>query len=1084
LDIRERIQSAVNVRPGEGRTAALMLAHSFFMGLSTVFFETAASALFLARFGPGVLPFVYITAALLNTATGAVYTAVQARVAFRALMSGTLLFLLATTVALRAGLALSSAAWLLFALLVWYRAISALTDLEYWAVAGHLYDVRQAKRLFGFIGTGEVVARIIGSFAVPLLVHLMGVANLLELSAAAMAACLVLVGLVLRTPVGAEGGAAAAKSAVKAPRPAGGLAESLALFRDRYLLLIFALSFFGVLAKYFVDFAFLAEMRARYGDVKGLASFFAIFSGVSQTLSLLTRLFVSGRLLDRYGIRLGLLVLPAMQVVCTLLLVGAGFVPGAEIAVFWLVIANQGVYKTLKHPIDNPSFKVLYQPLKKERRLSAQIAVETLVTPITIGIAGGVMLLFTKVLPYDPVKFALAMLGDFGAWLVVAVAAGGAYAGALKEALKKRLDDEQAFELLSDETSLSLLRARLRSERADEVLPALELLDKAGERGQRGLDGVVLELMRHPALEVRRAALAYVGHHRPAGAARAVAERLRHEPTSALRASALRSLCLLEGSANGALASYLDDPQDELRRAAAIGLLTSGAPAAEARVTAAAVSPVAVERTWAAQVLGEAGRPALHPLLSPLLEDADAGVRRAALVAASRVRASELWPVVALSLAERSFAGAAAAALGNGGPTAVAALDDPFWRSRSTHARVHIVRVWGRIGGPEAVRRLEEHLRFPDARVRYEVMRALRACGYQANGAAAARIEECLSLEAEDAAWKLAVHRDLGTAAELAHVRAALEREVDGARHLLLLLLSFVLDASAIRRAADGLRHESRDRRAYAIEMLDVTLSAEWRTRLMPMFEELSLEQRLARLLAIFPQETHTVGDRLKELLRQPPGRLASWTLASVLHATVGLHVDGAADALPGALAENTMLHEAALWARASARRGSAGQSRGRSVMLTIEKVILLKGVHMFMEASDEIVADVASIVEEVEVPRGAVVIEKGDPGDSMYVIVEGKVRVYDGERTIVELGPRDIFGELALLDPEPRFASVAAEIDTRLLRLDREAFLELMEGNIEIVRGVLHVLCERLRSTMMDRVPYHDRPASPTGSS
>jgi CRP-like cAMP-binding protein len=111
-------------------------------------------------------------------------------------------------------------------------------------------------------------------------------------------------------------------------------------------------------------------------------------------------------------------------------------------------------------------------------------------------------------------------------------------------------------------------------------------------------------------------------------------------------------------------------------------------------------------------------------------------------------------------------------------------------------------------------------------------------------------------------------------------------------------------------------------------------------------------------------------------------------------------------------------------------------------------------------------------------------VIEKGDPGDSMYVIVEGKVRVYDGERTIVELGPRDIFGELALLDPEPRFASVAAEIDTRLLRLDREAFLELMEGNIEIVRGVLHVLCERLRSTMMDRVPYHDRPASPTGSS
>ena len=1065
-----------------------MLAHSFFMGLSTVFFETAASALFLARFGPGVLPFVYIAAALLNTATGAVYTAVQARIVFRTLMSGTLLFLLATTVALRAGLALSSAAWLLFALLVWYRAISALTDLEYWAVAGHLYDVRQAKRLFGLIGTGEVVARIVGSFAVPLLVLLMGVANLLELSAAAMAACLVLVGLVLQTPAGAGDGAVAAKPAARpAPRPAGGLAESLALFRDRYLLLIFALSFFGVLAKYFVDFAFLAEMRARYGDVKGLASFFAIFSGVSQTLSFLTRLFVSGRLLDRYGIRVGLLVLPAMQVVCTLLLVGAGFVPGAETAVFWMVIANQGVYKTLKHPIDNPSFKVLYQPLKKERRLSAQIAVETLVTPITIGIAGGVMLLFTRVLPYDPVKFALAMLGDFGAWMVVAVAAGGAYAGALKEALKKRIDDEQAFELLSDETSLRVLRARLRSARADEVLPALELLDKAGDRGQRGLDGAVLELMRHPALDVRRAALTYVGRHRLPGAAPAVAERLQHEPSSALRAAALRDLCLLEGSTNGALAAYLDHPQDDLRRAAAIGLLTTGAPAAEAKVSAAVASPDAAERTWAAQVLGESGRPALHPLLHPLLEDADSAVRRAALVAASRVRAPELWPVVALSLAERSFAGAAATALGNGGRAAVAALDDTFWRSRSAHARVHIVRVWGRIGGPEAVARLEERLRFPDARVRYEVMRALRACGYHAQGPAAVRIEESLRFEAEDAAWKLAVRRDLGTATELTHVGAALEREVDGARQRLLLLLSFILDAHAIRRAADSLAHENRDRRAYALEMLDVTLPAEWRTRLMPMFEELTLEQRLARLSEIFPQETHAAGDRLKELLRQPPGRLASWTVASVLHASVGLQVEGAADALPGDVGENTMLREAADWARSSAPRGhdgAAARRRGRPAMLTIEKVILLKGVHMFMEASDEIVTDVASIVEEVEVPRGEVVIEKGAPGDSMYVIVEGRVRVYDGERTIVELGPRDIFGELALLDPEPRFASVSAETDTRLLRLDREAFLELMEGNIEIVRGVLHVLCERLRSSMMGRQAYHDRPVNPTGSS
>src|SRR6185295_6980345 len=120
---------------------------------------------------------------------------------------------------------------------------------------------------------------------------------------------------------------------------------------------------------------------------------------------------------------------------------------------------------------------------------------------------------------------------------------------------------------------------------------------------------------------------------------------------------------------------------------------------------------------------------------------------------------------------------------------------------------------------------------------------------------------------------------------------------------------------------------------------------------------------------------------------------------------------------------------------------------------------------------------------EEVRYKEGDVVIRKGEKGDSMYIIIEGRVRVYDGERTIVFLGARDIFGELALLDPEPRFASVAAAEPVRLFRLDREAFLELMTGNIEIVRGVLHVLCERLRRTVSDRGPWPQRDALPPAS-
>src|SRR5712691_10335276 len=99
-----------NVETGEGRSVALMLGHSFAMGAATVFFETAASALFLARFGSSALPYVYVAAALLTTATGLVYARVQDRVPFARLMTGTLWFLLVSVAALRVGLGMSGAA--------------------------------------------------------------------------------------------------------------------------------------------------------------------------------------------------------------------------------------------------------------------------------------------------------------------------------------------------------------------------------------------------------------------------------------------------------------------------------------------------------------------------------------------------------------------------------------------------------------------------------------------------------------------------------------------------------------------------------------------------------------------------------------------------------------------------------------------------------------------------------------------------------------------------------------------------------------------------------------------------------------
>ena len=426
----------------------------------------------------------------------------------------------------------------------------------------------------------------------------------------------------------------------------------LRLVRVPYLRLLLAITFFAILSKYLVDYAFLAQMKGRYGGARELATFFGVFSGATQVLSLMTRLFVSGPLLARHGIRVGLLVLPLAHALCTGLLVLVATRWGAAAAaVFWLVMMNQAIYKTLKHPIDNPSFKVLYQPLRPEQRLAAQIVMETIATPLTTGLAGGMMLLLPVAIPYDPVGFSCAMLAVFAGWVAVAARAGRAYSRALSEALRSRIVDEDLA--LDDERTIAVVKESLRSERAAEVVFALDLLEKA-RRPELG--SILLSLLDHPSSDVRASVLSRVERVRPPAAADAVAARLAREQASEVRAAALRCLCALGGpEVPDTVAAYLEDQDPQVSRAAMIGLLGRGngaASVAASRLASLAGSAAPEDRASAAHVIGQAGQAGFQGILRGLLVDGAAPVRRAALRAASRVKDPELWPAVTPSLGD------------------------------------------------------------------------------------------------------------------------------------------------------------------------------------------------------------------------------------------------------------------------------------------------------------------------------------------------------------------------------------------------------------------------------------------------
>ncbi|GAB7067003.1 cAMP-activated global transcriptional regulator CRP [Mycolicibacterium hodleri] len=134
-----------------------------------------------------------------------------------------------------------------------------------------------------------------------------------------------------------------------------------------------------------------------------------------------------------------------------------------------------------------------------------------------------------------------------------------------------------------------------------------------------------------------------------------------------------------------------------------------------------------------------------------------------------------------------------------------------------------------------------------------------------------------------------------------------------------------------------------------------------------------------------------------------------------------------------------------------------------------VEDILARSGIVQGVEPGA--VAALASQLHPVDFPRGHTIFVEGEPGDRLYIIVSGKVKIVrsapDGrENLLTILGPSDMFGELAIFDPGPRTSSVTTVTQVRAVSMDREALRTWIAGRPEIAEQLLRVLARRLRRT------------------
>ena len=131
----------------------------------------------------------------------------------------------------------------------------------------------------------------------------------------------------------------------------------------------------------------------------------------------------------------------------------------------------------------------------------------------------------------------------------------------------------------------------------------------------------------------------------------------------------------------------------------------------------------------------------------------------------------------------------------------------------------------------------------------------------------------------------------------------------------------------------------------------------------------------------------------------------------------------------------------------------------------------ILRQAPLFVALDDEAASALRATMVEIKISRGDELFVEGDPGEHLYVIVEGKIKLgtasSDGRESLLAvLGPGEMFGELSLFDPGPRTATATAIVDSKVLGLGHEDLGPWLSGRPGVSQELLKSLAQRLRRT------------------
>lgn len=419
------------IRPGEGRKVLLTFTYFFLVITAYYVIKPVSRSLVLDDLGSRMVPYVDLWSALLMGPMVALFARLADRLDKRRLI-GLTFWAVAANLLLFWKLLHWSHPWVAAVFYVWVAVFSVLVVTMFWLVTNDLYHQRDAKRLFGFIGSGGILGGIVGSSIAAAGAHLVGTANLLLISAGILLGCWLVVERLWRygstaRPVGHDDDTRKRPS----PRDRASTGVLGLLLRSRYLVLLVVLVGIAKIVSTLIYYQFNPFIEQMFPGQDAKTAFTGAFFGWMSVAAFVVQFFCTSWLLRRAGLTVSLLILPVGLL--------GGSLGLLLIPMFWLAAAAELYDGSLNYSLQQTTKEVLYLPINRTVRYKIKPFIDMVVFRLGKGIAAVIGILMLDVWQLDAWLLGYVTVPLVSLWLLAALQLRRDYVAAIYDVLRGRI---------------------------------------------------------------------------------------------------------------------------------------------------------------------------------------------------------------------------------------------------------------------------------------------------------------------------------------------------------------------------------------------------------------------------------------------------------------------------------------------------------------------------------------------------------------------------------------------------------------------------------------------------------------------